>query len=181
MTGEATNPIAASHNLVRAGRSGRFDPVGQAIQAADRGVDVIIAQGSEAGGYTGTISTMALVPQVVDAVSPIRLSPRAVRRPLPAGRDKRHRHPKLAGPVAANGPLGFRYAPFGRDLALAPGGAPVLSPNENRCAAFAGASASSASATSRFRESIPHAIRPLPTLRTPRYRDARRARSRPAC
>jgi len=32
---------------------------------------VIIAQGSEAGGYTGTISMMALVPQVVDAVSPI--------------------------------------------------------------------------------------------------------------
>ena len=32
-----------------------------------------------------------------------------------------------------------------------------------------------------FRESIPHPIRPLPTLRTPRYRDARRARSRPAC
>ena len=45
--------------------------VGQAIQAADRGVDVIIAQGSEAGGYTGSISTMALVPQAVDAVSPI--------------------------------------------------------------------------------------------------------------
>ena len=45
--------------------------VGQAVQAAERGVDVIIAQGSEAGGYGGTISTMALVPQVVDAVSPI--------------------------------------------------------------------------------------------------------------
>jgi enoyl-[acyl-carrier protein] reductase II len=45
--------------------------VGQAIQAADRGVDLIIAQGGEAGGYGGTISTMALVPQVVDAVSPI--------------------------------------------------------------------------------------------------------------
>lgn len=45
--------------------------VGQAIQAAEHGVDVIIAQGTEAGGYTGSISTMALVPQVVDAVAPI--------------------------------------------------------------------------------------------------------------
>jgi nitronate monooxygenase/enoyl-[acyl-carrier protein] reductase II len=45
--------------------------VGQAVQAAERGVDVIIAQGGEAGGYGGTVSTMALVPQVVDAVSPI--------------------------------------------------------------------------------------------------------------
>jgi nitronate monooxygenase/enoyl-[acyl-carrier protein] reductase II len=33
----------------------------RAIQAADRGVDVIIAQGSEAGGYTGSVSTIALV------------------------------------------------------------------------------------------------------------------------
>lgn len=30
------------------------------------GVDVLVAQGSEAGGHTGTISTMVLVPQVVD-------------------------------------------------------------------------------------------------------------------
>jgi enoyl-[acyl-carrier protein] reductase II len=45
--------------------------VGQAIQAAGRGVDVIIAQGGEAGGYSGNVSTMTLVPQVVDAVSPI--------------------------------------------------------------------------------------------------------------
>jgi nitronate monooxygenase/enoyl-[acyl-carrier protein] reductase II len=34
-------------------------------------VDVIIAQGGESGGYCGEVSTMALVPQVVDAVSPI--------------------------------------------------------------------------------------------------------------
>jgi enoyl-[acyl-carrier protein] reductase II len=45
--------------------------VAQAVQAAERGVDVIIAQGGEAGGYAGSVSTMALVPQVVDAVSPI--------------------------------------------------------------------------------------------------------------
>jgi enoyl-[acyl-carrier protein] reductase II len=45
--------------------------VAQAIQAAERSVDVIIAQGGEAGGYCGDVSTMTLVPQVVDAVSPI--------------------------------------------------------------------------------------------------------------
>lgn len=45
--------------------------VTQAMQAAKRGVDIIIAQGGEAGGYCGEVSTMALVPQVVDAVSPI--------------------------------------------------------------------------------------------------------------
>jgi enoyl-[acyl-carrier protein] reductase II len=45
--------------------------VAQAVQAAERGVDVIIAQGGEAGGYAGNVSTMTLVPQVVDAVSPI--------------------------------------------------------------------------------------------------------------
>jgi enoyl-[acyl-carrier protein] reductase II len=45
--------------------------VAQAIEAAERGVDVIIAQGGEAGGYGGSVSTMTLVPQVVDAVSPI--------------------------------------------------------------------------------------------------------------
>lgn len=34
------------------------------------GVDVIVAQGHEAGGHTGRIGTFALVPQVIDAVSP---------------------------------------------------------------------------------------------------------------
>ncbi len=34
------------------------------------GVDLIIAQGAEAGGHTGEIGTMVLVPEVVDAVAP---------------------------------------------------------------------------------------------------------------
>jgi NAD(P)H-dependent flavin oxidoreductase YrpB (nitropropane dioxygenase family) len=34
----------------------------------ERGVDVLIAQGTEAGGHCGEISTMVLVPEVVDAV-----------------------------------------------------------------------------------------------------------------
>jgi NAD(P)H-dependent flavin oxidoreductase YrpB (nitropropane dioxygenase family) len=34
------------------------------------GTDVIIAQGTEAGGHSGDISTLVLVPQIVDAVGP---------------------------------------------------------------------------------------------------------------
>src|SRR5437899_631032 len=34
------------------------------------GVDLIIAQGTEAGGHTGEVATMVLVPEVVDAVAP---------------------------------------------------------------------------------------------------------------
>ena len=81
----------------------------------------------------------------------------------------------------ADGPHRFRNGPFGRDVVQAPGGASDLSHSETRCAAFAGAGASSASTTCRFRESIPHPVQPLSTLRTPRCRDARKTRSRPAC
>jgi enoyl-[acyl-carrier protein] reductase II len=42
--------------------------VKHAIRAEQAGADVVAAQGTEAGGHTGEIGTMALVPQVVDAV-----------------------------------------------------------------------------------------------------------------
>ena len=42
--------------------------VKQARRLEASGVDVIIAQGHEAGGHTGRIGTMTLVPQIVDAV-----------------------------------------------------------------------------------------------------------------
>jgi nitronate monooxygenase/enoyl-[acyl-carrier protein] reductase II len=45
--------------------------VAQAILAAERGVDVVVAQGGEAGGCGGEIGTFPLVPQVVDAVAPV--------------------------------------------------------------------------------------------------------------
>ncbi|MEO3871202.1 nitronate monooxygenase family protein [Nonomuraea sp. B12E4] len=39
-----------------------------ALKQVEVGVDVVVAQGMEAGGHTGEISTMVLIPQVVDAV-----------------------------------------------------------------------------------------------------------------
>jgi NAD(P)H-dependent flavin oxidoreductase YrpB (nitropropane dioxygenase family) len=42
------------------------------VQHAERhvanGVDIVVAQGTEAGGHTGDVATMVLVPEVVDAV-----------------------------------------------------------------------------------------------------------------
>ena len=42
--------------------------IGRAAQAAADGVDFLIAQGTEGGGHTGYVGTMALVPGVIDAV-----------------------------------------------------------------------------------------------------------------
>jgi NAD(P)H-dependent flavin oxidoreductase YrpB (nitropropane dioxygenase family) len=42
----------------------------QALKQKAAGVDIIVAQGHEAGGHTGEVATMVLVPQVVEAVSP---------------------------------------------------------------------------------------------------------------
>ncbi|MGO9195713.1 MAG: NAD(P)H-dependent flavin oxidoreductase [Acidimicrobiales bacterium] len=42
--------------------------VEHARRAVAAGCDLVVAQGTEAGGHTGTVATMPLVPQVVDAV-----------------------------------------------------------------------------------------------------------------
>ncbi len=47
---------------------GRAD---QAVKQKDAGVDIIVAAGYEAGGHTGEVSTLVLVPEVVDAVAPL--------------------------------------------------------------------------------------------------------------
>jgi NAD(P)H-dependent flavin oxidoreductase YrpB (nitropropane dioxygenase family) len=59
---------AHSRGLVVAGLVGKVD---HAKGQKEAGVDLIIAQGAEAGGHTGEIGTMVLIPQVVDAVAPI--------------------------------------------------------------------------------------------------------------
>jgi len=62
--------VQAAHarGVVVAGLVGRVD---QALRQRQAGVDLVVAQGYEAGGHTGEISTMVLVPQVVDAVAPV--------------------------------------------------------------------------------------------------------------
>jgi nitronate monooxygenase len=45
--------------------------VKNAKRLAQSGVDLVVAQGYEGGGHTGRVGTMALIPQVIDAVEPI--------------------------------------------------------------------------------------------------------------
>lgn len=59
---------AHDRSLAVAGLVGKVE---HARRQKDAGVDLIIAQGSEAGGHTGEIGTMVLIPQVVDAVAPL--------------------------------------------------------------------------------------------------------------
>ena len=51
-----------------AARIGRVEQAGRDVQ---KGVDIIIAQGYEAGGHTGDVGAMVLWPDVVDAVAPV--------------------------------------------------------------------------------------------------------------
>ncbi len=42
--------------------------VRHAVAAVEAGCDIVVAQGTEAGGHTGTVATLPLVPQIVDAI-----------------------------------------------------------------------------------------------------------------
>lgn len=46
-----------------------------AVRQVKAGVDVLVAQGTEAGGHCGEITTMVLVPEVIRAIAPIRPVP----------------------------------------------------------------------------------------------------------
>jgi NAD(P)H-dependent flavin oxidoreductase YrpB (nitropropane dioxygenase family) len=45
--------------------------VEHALKQKEANVDLLIAQGAEAGGHTGTISSMILWPQIIEAVAPL--------------------------------------------------------------------------------------------------------------
>jgi enoyl-[acyl-carrier protein] reductase II len=69
-TGDPGPLVARAHDvgsLVTA----QITTVEHAEEAAELGVDVIIAQGGEAGGYGGEIASTVLVPQVAERVDPV--------------------------------------------------------------------------------------------------------------
>ncbi len=53
------------HHVLVVSMCGKVD---HAKRALDAGCDVVVAQGTEAGGHTGTVATFPLVPLIVDAV-----------------------------------------------------------------------------------------------------------------
>ena len=60
-------PLAHERGMKVMGLAGN---VRNAERHAQVGVDVVVAQGTEAGGHTGRIATLPLVPQVADAIRP---------------------------------------------------------------------------------------------------------------
>jgi len=57
--------LCHDNNVLVANMCGK---VRHAVAAVEAGCDLVVAQGTEAGGHTGTVATMPLVPQIVDAV-----------------------------------------------------------------------------------------------------------------
>ena len=78
---------SSSGRTAPASRSRRWPGrVEHAVRHKAAGADLIVAQGTEAGGHTGQIATMVLVPEVVDAVGPAAGARRRRHRPRPAAR-----------------------------------------------------------------------------------------------
>jgi enoyl-[acyl-carrier protein] reductase II len=57
--------LCHQHDLVVVSMCGKVE---HAVRAVDAGCDLVVAQGTEAGGHTGQVASLPLVPQVVDAV-----------------------------------------------------------------------------------------------------------------
>ena len=61
-------PEARALNITIIGMAGT---VRHAVRQVQAGVDIVVAQGYEAGGHTGRIANFPLIPQVVDEVRPV--------------------------------------------------------------------------------------------------------------
>ncbi|WP_030758334.1 MULTISPECIES: nitronate monooxygenase [unclassified Streptomyces] len=59
---------AHDHGVLVAALAGSAKHARRHVEA---GIDIVVAQGYEAGGHTGDIATMVLVPEIVEAVAPL--------------------------------------------------------------------------------------------------------------
>ena len=57
--------LCHDHDVVVVSMCGKVE---HAVRAVEAGCDLVVAQGTEAGGHTGQVASFPLVPQVVDAV-----------------------------------------------------------------------------------------------------------------
>jgi enoyl-[acyl-carrier protein] reductase II len=57
--------LCHAHDVIVVSMCGKVD---HARRAVDAGCDLVVAQGTEAGGHTGKVASFPLVPQIVDAV-----------------------------------------------------------------------------------------------------------------
>jgi len=57
--------LCHEHDLVVVSMCGKVE---HAVRAVEAGCDLVVAQGTEAGGHTGQVASFPLVPQIVDAV-----------------------------------------------------------------------------------------------------------------
>jgi enoyl-[acyl-carrier protein] reductase II len=57
--------LCHDHGVLVVSMCGKVDHARRAVEA---GCDLVVAQGTEAGGHTGTVATFPLVPMIVDAV-----------------------------------------------------------------------------------------------------------------
>ncbi|MGA2932996.1 MAG: nitronate monooxygenase, partial [Acidimicrobiales bacterium] len=53
------------HDVIVVSMCGKVE---HAVRAVEAGCDLVVAQGTEAGGHTGQVASLPLVPQIVDAV-----------------------------------------------------------------------------------------------------------------
>ncbi len=59
--------LCHAHRVLVVNMCGKVE---HARRAVDAGCDLVVAQGTEAGGHVGRVATMALVPAIVDAIGP---------------------------------------------------------------------------------------------------------------
>ena len=57
--------LCHAHDVVVVSMCGKVE---HAVRAVEAGCDLVVAQGTEAGGHTGQVASLPLVPQIVDAV-----------------------------------------------------------------------------------------------------------------